>query len=527
MSRGRAFALLLVLAAVAAAGATAQKFGWIRKARIALGFVRRGWCACRRATSPPGWRRRWATWRRSRSGPRASASSPAARRRRCCSPPAGWSPGDAEHASQTWAGILSTGYALDTRAVVYAREEDLQAALGVGGERGGVDLAALSVDRLAQAAGSLHDAAPRALLLLGRSQGQEALAGVGIDDPVAVAGKRLGVYPQAPAYFFALWILSRAGLSASDVRWVPLSSTLEAGRALREGRADAVVGFYGDVELAARDRGGKVLLTTADAPHLISTVLVARGEFAARYPDAVRRTLRGLLDAAAQVAKDPSPAARLLGEVAPYLGDPTEAIRSGAPGDAFRQRGLLRAVGRGAGDVRRAVPERLGDLPPAGEDLLGAAGRGHPGAGAAEVRGGGARALTGGGRGGERGEAAELPEGGVPDAGEPGGAGCGGRGHRPLRPARGGAGGAGRGERLPRDPLQRRRVPPRRARQLLGPGGRRRPGPGGDGERSSRPPRRSTTSRSGSSGTRSWPTTSGCPEGGCWPPPARSGWTRC
>ncbi|NOK18645.1 hypothetical protein HMI50_16660, partial [Corallococcus carmarthensis] len=96
-------------------------------------------------------------------------------------------------------------------------------------------------------------------------------------------------------------------------------------------RLRGAVGLWGDVELAARDRGGKVLATTADAPHLLATVLVARGDFAARYPDAVRRVLRGLLDAGQGVLKDPAAGARLLGEVAPYLGDPTEAIRSAPP----------------------------------------------------------------------------------------------------------------------------------------------------------------------------------------------------
>ncbi|HYH97220.1 ABC transporter substrate-binding protein, partial [Hyalangium sp.] len=132
-------------------------------------------------------------------------------------------------------------------------------------------------------------------------------------------------------HYFALWVVSRMGLRTTDVRWVDLPSTLDAGRALREGRADAVVGLWGDVELAARDRGGAVLATTADAPHLIATVLVTRGDFAARYPDAVRRVLRGLLDAGQSVQKEPGPAARMLGDVAPYLGDPTEAIRSAPP----------------------------------------------------------------------------------------------------------------------------------------------------------------------------------------------------
>jgi ABC-type nitrate/sulfonate/bicarbonate transport system substrate-binding protein len=228
-------------------------------------------------------------------------------------------------------GVLKTAYAMDARAVVFASEEELRQALAVGAEHGGVDMAAISVDRLAAWLPSLRDAAPRTVMLVGRSRGQEALAAVGVPDLASLRGKRLGVYPPGSSYYFALWVLSRAGLRMTDVRWVDLPSTLDAGRALREGRADAVSGLWGDVELAARDRGGAVLATTADAPHLVATVLVARGDYAARYPDAVRRVIRGLLDSGTSVQKDPGPAARLLGEVAPYLGDPTEAIRSAPP----------------------------------------------------------------------------------------------------------------------------------------------------------------------------------------------------
>lgn len=228
-------------------------------------------------------------------------------------------------------GLLKTAYALDARAIVYAREEDLRRALSFGAEAGGVDMAAVSVDRLAAWSTALRDAAPRTVMLLGRSRGQEALAAVGIDDVAGLRGRRLGVYPQSSANYFALWVLARAGLRLTDVRFVDLPSNLDAGRALREGRVDAAVGHWADVDLAARDRGGKVLRTTADAPHLVATVLVVRGDFAARYPDALKRVIRGLLDAGAVVAKDPAGGARLLGEVAPYLGDPLEAIQSAPP----------------------------------------------------------------------------------------------------------------------------------------------------------------------------------------------------
>jgi ABC-type nitrate/sulfonate/bicarbonate transport system substrate-binding protein len=202
-------------------------------------------------------------------------------------------------------------------------------------------MACLSVDRLASWLPSLRDAAPRTVLLLGRSRGQEALAAVGVPDLAGLRGKRLGVYPGSSANYFALWVLSRMGLRTADVKWVDLPSTLDAGRALREGRADAVVGLWGDVELAARDRGGAVLATTADAPHLIATVLVTRGDFAARYPDAVRRVLRGLLDAGQGVQKEPTQAARMLGDVAPYLGDPIEAIRSAPPATLAENRAFF------------------------------------------------------------------------------------------------------------------------------------------------------------------------------------------
>jgi ABC-type nitrate/sulfonate/bicarbonate transport system substrate-binding protein len=228
-------------------------------------------------------------------------------------------------------GLLKSAYAIDARAVPFLREEDLRAALAEGGDRGGVDMAVVTVDRLAAWAPALRDAAPRVEMLLGRSRGEDALAAVGVTSLAGLKGKRLGSAPQSPAHYFALWLLMRAGLTPLDVHWVDLPSSFDAGRALREGRADAVVGLAADVEAAARERGGKVLATTADAPHLIASVVLARGEFAARYPDAVRRILRGLVDANVAVLRDPVPAARLLGDVAPQLGDPNEAVRSTAP----------------------------------------------------------------------------------------------------------------------------------------------------------------------------------------------------
>ncbi|MEN9799149.1 MAG: hypothetical protein RL653_2845, partial [Pseudomonadota bacterium] len=58
-----------------------------------------------------------------------------------------------------------------------------------------------------------------------------------------------------------------------------------------------------------------------------------RGEFSARFPDAVRRVLRGQLEAAALVNRDAAAGARLLVETAPYLGDPAGAVATAPPAD--------------------------------------------------------------------------------------------------------------------------------------------------------------------------------------------------
>ena len=238
-----------------------------------------------------------------------------------------WAAGDEAHP-----GLFRSAYALEVKTLRFDSEDALRRALVKGAENGGVDLAAMSVSTLGMSAVPLRDAAPRTVMLLGRSRGQDVLGTrSGTLTPAQLAGKRVATEPRSPAHYFTLWVLSRAGLSMRDVTWVPLDSSLEAGAALKSGKADVAAGFVGDVHPMVRELGGSLVSTTADAPHLLATVLVARGEFAARYPDAVRRLIRGALDASAQVVKAPEAAARALGAFAPELGDPTEAIEAAPP----------------------------------------------------------------------------------------------------------------------------------------------------------------------------------------------------
>lgn len=228
-------------------------------------------------------------------------------------------------------GLLKSAYAMESTAVPLKNPREVRDALVLGGEAGGIDMGLLTVDRLADWVSGMRDAAPRTLLLVGRSRGEEALAAVGFADLTGLRGKRLVVERGAASGYFALWLLSRARLGASDVAWVETDSPLEASVVFREGRAEAAIGPLGDLEAATKERGASVLSTSADAPHLIASVLVARGDFVARYPDAVRRMIRALLDAATVTYREPLEAARSLGEVLPGFGDPSEAIRRFPP----------------------------------------------------------------------------------------------------------------------------------------------------------------------------------------------------
>ncbi len=237
-----------------------------------------------------------------------------------------WAAGDAERV-----GLFRAAYAIDVKVEQFSRDEELRRALILGGENGGVDLAALPVSSLAMSASVLRDASPRVVMLLGRSRGHEVLMAKNVASLQGLAGKRIGVEERSSSWYLLLWSLSRVGLSMRDVKLVPLDDAYSAGAALRRADVDAVAGFKGELEGAVRETGAVMLASTADAPHLTATVLVTRGDFAARYPDALRRVIRGVLDANLQALKDRTATAKVLGTLAPQLGDPMEAISEAPP----------------------------------------------------------------------------------------------------------------------------------------------------------------------------------------------------
>jgi len=224
-------------------------------------------------------------------------------------------------------GGFTKAYAMELRTVAFGSEAELRDALLKGAEHGGVDFAALSVASLAFNWQRLFDASPKTFGLISRSRGQEVLVATHAGSVGALRGLKLGCEPDSTSKYFALWALSRAGLAVGELKWVDLHGPADAPQALKDNLADAAVGASGALEPLAKDQGWTVLATTADAPHLLATVLVVRGDYAARFPDAVRRVLRGALEANQAANKSGDEAARALGDAAPQVGDPSEAMK--------------------------------------------------------------------------------------------------------------------------------------------------------------------------------------------------------
>lgn len=223
-------------------------------------------------------------------------------------------------------------YGIDLDLALVPDERALAESLALGGDRGGADAGVATVDRLAQLRAAARDAKLKAVLLVSRSRGQDVVGGAaGMDQVAALQGKRVAVPTSSPARLFLFWSLAQAVLPPSALTLVPADTSADAARLLREGRADAAAGGQAEIAAAAKERGGRLIATTADAPHLVQSVLAVRSDVLARYPDAVRRLVRALLDAQEAASRDPTEAARALGAVAPQMGDPFEVLKADPP----------------------------------------------------------------------------------------------------------------------------------------------------------------------------------------------------
>ena len=111
-------------------------------------------------------------------------------------------------------------------------------------------------------------------------------------------------------------MLAYVGINPTkDVEWVVGDSNVDAIKNFIEGKADAMLGFPPQPsELRARKIGHVIVNTTLDRPwsQYFCCIVIARREFASRYPVATKRALRAFLKAADICAQEPERVARFL-----------------------------------------------------------------------------------------------------------------------------------------------------------------------------------------------------------------------
>ncbi len=184
-----------------------------------------------------------------------------------------------------------------------------RAAFKSGGDKGGVDIMWATVDSFALEYEQIKDLNPVTFLQYDWSRGGDAVAVTKEIQAVAdLKGKRIAVAEGTPSHYFALYMLSQADLSTTDVNWVFTASAIEAAQLFSQGKVDAAVSWSPDVYQAAEAReGGHILASTKEATSLIADVFVARGDFAKEHPDLLAKFALGWLQGVDSVNKNPEP----------------------------------------------------------------------------------------------------------------------------------------------------------------------------------------------------------------------------
>lgn len=189
-----------------------------------------------------------------------------------------------------------------------------RAAFRSGGDAGGVDIMWATVDSFALEYDTLKDLNPVTIMQYDWSRGGDAVAvSSEVKEVGDLKGKRIAVAEGTPSHYFALYMLSQADLSTTDVNWVFTDSAIEAAQLFKQGKVDAAVSWSPDVYQAAEARkGGHILASTKEATALIADIFVARGDFAKKHPDLVAKFVLGWLEGVDQVNKNPDPVYPLL-----------------------------------------------------------------------------------------------------------------------------------------------------------------------------------------------------------------------
>jgi len=194
---------------------------------------------------------------------------------------------------------------LDVRLSVSNAMSNVEEALARGGgDSTGADVAIVPLPSFVEAYERLRALAPEVFFVVGFSRGREALAGKNsglptgsIKAPVKLVGTR-----GAPATFFGLFLLDIAGVAPTDIEMVVPGD--------REEKDASFFAFErGD---SNAENGRKIVLTTADTPHLLPVVAIAPHGLIAEKERAMVGLTKGWLEGIKKLGTDPPAGARII-----------------------------------------------------------------------------------------------------------------------------------------------------------------------------------------------------------------------
>ncbi len=205
-------------------------------------------------------------------------------------------------------------------------EEDVNARLGLLAS-GGADIIWMSADSLARAYPLVRSSNPVAILLAGYSRGGDlVVARTAPATPEDYRGARVACAAYTPHHFMVLYLLSLSGVRPDEVKWKLTRTPAAAAALFARGKADICASARHDLSSASGENAGMtVLLSTEDAPRLVTGLFVARESTVALRKEELAGFTKGWFDGLASMTKDMEPAAAL---IARELGTDTAGARA-------------------------------------------------------------------------------------------------------------------------------------------------------------------------------------------------------
>ena len=133
----------------------------------------------------------------------------------------------------------------------------------------------------------------------------QIIAAPGINTIADLKGKKVAAEEGTVDHYLLLMVLKEAGLSAKDIKFVPLE-TGAAAAAFAAGKVDAA-GVYAPFTTQALKRpGAKALTTSREHPGAISDLLVCRRDFVAKNPEKIQKVVNAWFATLNLIKKDPA-----------------------------------------------------------------------------------------------------------------------------------------------------------------------------------------------------------------------------